>query len=224
MQIRQTLNVFVNQNHSISIEREEKEQRNFEFIKRAIDISLSILFLVTIGWIVLLIIPIAIRIDSKGSVIFRQTRNGFLGKKFTCYKFRTMKVGECKGFQQATENDSRVTRLGRFLRKTSLDELPQIFNVLNGDMSLVGPRPHPVPLDDEYSQKLNSYLHRYDSKPGLTGLAQINGYRGETATENDMKSRLRMDLLYVKRKNLLLDLFIILKSFVLIFKGDPNAF
>lgn len=192
--------------------------------KRFLDITFSILFLLAIGWFVFPLIALFIAIDSRGPIFFVQIRNGYMGKKFHCLKFRTMYTDHCNGFEQTKKNDERVTRMGRILRKTSLDEIPQIFNVLNGDMSLVGPRPHPVPLDEEYACKWKSYLRRYESKPGLTGLAQIQGYRGETATDSDMKNRLRLDLLYIKRKNVFLDLSIILKSFIVIFKGDPNAF
>jgi lipopolysaccharide/colanic/teichoic acid biosynthesis glycosyltransferase len=197
----------------------------FESTKRLVDISLSLLFLLVIGWLLFPLLAIAIALDSKGPVLFRQVRNGHKGQQFVCLKFRTMKFRECKlEFKQASQNDDRITRIGRILRKTSLDELPQIFNVISGDMSLVGPRPHPVALDEQFAPKWDTYFERYDSKPGLTGLAQINGFRGATETDTDMRNRLRMDLLYVRNRNILLDIFIIAKSFLLIFRGDPNAF
>ncbi|MEQ8358776.1 MAG: sugar transferase [Cytophagales bacterium] len=224
---RLSLNIDLNQAPRIYAKRWDTTENNVIYsdkLKRAIDFILSLLFIITVGWFILPLIAILISIDSKGPVFFRQLRNGYKGKKFYCLKFRTMYYPCEQQFQQATKNDSRITRIGKLLRKTSLDELPQIFNILNGDMSLVGPRPHPIPLDDEYSGKIGSYLERYDSKPGLTGLAQIKGFRGETATDYDMKNRLRMDLVYVKRRNVLMDIRIIFKSFLLIFKGGPNAF
>ena len=142
-------------------------------MKRALDIFFSLLFILTVGWFILPLIALMVAIDSNGPVFFKQLRNGYKGKTFYCLKFRTMYYPCKQEFKQAKRNDSRITRVGKILRRTSLDELPQIFNILNGDMSLVGPRPHPIPLDQEYSQKLGSYLDRYHSKPGLTGLAQI---------------------------------------------------
>lgn len=197
----------------------------FESMKRFVDIALSLLFIITIGWVVFPLIALAIALDSKGPVLFKQIRNGHKGSRFVCLKYRTMKSFDCKSeFKQASQNDERFTRVGKFLRKTSLDELPQIFNVLNGDMSLVGPRPHPVALDDQFGPKWDSYFERYDTRPGMTGLAQINGFRGATETDDDMRNRLRMDLLYVRNRNILLDFFIITKSFLIILRGDPNAF
>lgn len=227
MDRRQSISIFIDYlPRTLSNRRTFKQetQSNFEILKRSLDIFFSLAFLVTVGWFVLIIIALLIALSSKGPVIFRQWRNGYRGQRFVCYKFRTMYFNENDEFEQAKENDDRVTYIGKFLRKTSLDELPQIFNVLKGDMSLVGPRPHPIPLDDQYAEKWNTYLSRYQSKPGLTGLAQIKGFRGITETESDMKGRLRFDLLYVKRRNIFLDLSIILKSFILVFRGDPNAF
>ncbi len=224
---RLSLNIELNQSARYYAKRWDTAENRILYsdkTKRAIDITLSLLFVLSIGWFILPFIALMIAIDSRGPVFFKQLRNGYRGKQFYCLKFRTMYYCDNPKFKQAKKNDSRITKVGRLLRKTSLDELPQIFNIINGDMSLVGPRPHPIPLDDEYSQKLGSYLDRYQSKPGLTGLAQIKGFRGETATDYDMKNRLRMDLVYVKRRNILLDIGIILKSFLLIFKGGPNAF
>lgn len=221
------LNIDLNQNARIYAKRWDLSDSTIIYsdkVKRAVDITLSLLFIISIGWFILPLIAMIISLDSRGPVFFRQLRNGYRGKKFYCLKFRTMYYPCRQQFQQATKNDSRITKFGKLLRRTSLDELPQIFNIINGDMSLVGPRPHPIQLDDEYSGKLGSYLRRYDSKPGLTGLAQIKGFRGETATDYDMKNRLRMDLVYVKRRNILMDIGIIFKSFLLIFKGGPNAF
>lgn len=195
-----------------------------ELTKRATDVLLVVLFLISLGWLVLPIIAILIKIDSKGPVLFKQKRNGHKGQEFICLKFRTMHFEHNAKFIQATRNDSRVTRIGHFLRKTSLDELPQVFNVLKGDMSLVGPRPHPVQLDAQFQDSVYRLFDRYKSKPGMTGLAQINGLRGETASDQDMINRCRMDILYNRKKNFWLDFVIIIKSFLVFFKKDQNAF
>ncbi len=159
----------------------------------------------------LLAVALAIKLDSRGPVVFRQKRHGQNMELFTIYKFRTMRVEEeADGFVQATREDERVTRLGRLLRRASLDELPQFYNVLRGDMSLVGPRPHPVALDTRYVAGLDNYTARYSVKPGITGWAQINGHRGPTEVEGSMEARLDRDLYYIENWSLGLDLKILL--------------
>ncbi len=162
----------------------------------------------------LLLIALAIKFDSPGPVFFRQARMGWSGKVFHIWKFRSMHVHQPEGgmVQQATRNDPRITRVGAFLRKTSLDELPQVFNVLKGDMSLVGPRPHAVQHDAEYSQRINAYFARHNIKPGITGLAQVRGLRGETREVELMQQRIEADIEYINNWSLWLDFTILLRT------------
>jgi len=161
----------------------------------------------------LLVVSIAIKIDSPGPLIFRQNRKGFNGREFKIYKFRTMTVLENGSFIcQAKRNDKRVTRIGRLLRATSIDELPQLINVLRGDMSVVGPRPHAVAHDDEYVKAIANYAFRHHVKPGITGWAQVNGFRGETPQIELMRGRIDQDLWYINNWSLWLDLWIILRT------------
>ena len=159
----------------------------------------------------MLLIAIAIKLDSRGPVFFRQQRYGFVNKTFYILKLRTMTHGEEVDGQtpQATRNDPRVTRVGRYLRRWSLDEIPQIFNVLNGSMSLVGPRPHAIDHNEEYAQKIRGYFARHRVKPGITGWAQVNGLRGETQTVHKMEQRVNFDIYYVENWSLLFDLKIL---------------
>jgi putative colanic acid biosynthesis UDP-glucose lipid carrier transferase len=162
----------------------------------------------------MLLIAIAVKLDSRGPVFFRQKRYGFVNKTFYIWKFRTMThnaAGETRTLQ-ATRNDPRVTRVGRYLRRWSLDEIPQIFNVLNGSMSLVGPRPHAIDHNEEYAQKIRGYFARHRVKPGITGWAQVNGLRGETQTVESMKKRVDFDIYYVENWSLLFDLRILLMT------------
>ena len=173
---------------------------------------------------VLIIISIAIKLDSKGPIFFKQVRYGFSGKNFNIWKFRTMSESEStQTFKQASKNDPRVTKVGRFLRKTSLDELPQLINVINGSMSLVGPRPHPKKLNEDSRNLINSYMQRHSVKPGITGLAQINGFRGETSEIRLMEMRVKYDLEYVQTWSIRLDLKIIGMTFVHLISGE-NAY
>lgn len=178
--------------------------------KRLEDVVLSSLILLLIA-VPLLLIAAAIRVSSRGPVIFRQRRYGLNGKEFKIWKFRTMTVTEDGSqFVQARAGDARVTRLGGFLRRTSMDELPQFINVLRGDMSIVGPRPHPVALDDEHRKLIPYYFFRHKIRPGITGLAQINGFRGPTDTLDKMRGRIEYDIQYIEHWSLGLDLRIIL--------------
>ncbi len=161
----------------------------------------------------LLIVAIAIKLDSKGPVLFRQQRTGFDGQKFPIYKFRSMSVMEDGPVVvQAARNDRRVTRVGALLRRSSVDELPQLFNVIKGDMSLIGPRPHALAHDDHYGRLIATYAFRHHVKPGMSGWAQVNGQRGETARVEDMRKRLEFDLWYINNWSLTLDLKIILRT------------
>ena len=188
-------------------------------LKRIEDVILAsiILLLITIPMI---IIAILIKFNSKGPVLFKQTRYGLSGKPITVWKFRSMTVCEDGAeIKQAQKNDTRITSLGNFLRKTSLDELPQFFNALQGQMSIVGPRPHAVAHNEAYRHDIDGYMLRHLVKPGITGWAQINGYRGETDTIEKMEKRVEFDLDYIKNWSIGLDLKII---FMTIFKGFVN--
>ncbi|QDQ26663.1 undecaprenyl-phosphate glucose phosphotransferase [Chitinimonas arctica] len=192
-------------------------------IKRLSDILLSLLILILISPI-LLIIAIAVKLDSPGSVIFKQRRYGLDGEEIVVYKFRSMKVSEDgDSVKQASRNDSRITRLGGFLRKSSLDELPQFINVLQGRMSIVGPRPHAVAHNELYRKLIKGYMIRHKVKPGITGWAQINGFRGETETLEKMQARIDFDLDYLRNWSLRFDLQIIART-VLVLANDKAAY
>jgi Undecaprenyl-phosphate glucose phosphotransferase len=183
-------------------------------IKRVFDLVLASLGLLLLSPL-LLVTAIAIKCDSAGPVVFQQRRKGFNGREFAIYKFRTMSVLEDgPSIQQAQKNDERVTRLGRLLRSSSIDELPQLFNVIRGEMSLVGPRPHAIAHDDEYSGSVDNYAFRHHVQPGITGWAQIHGYRGETAEVSSMKERIQLDLWYINNWSLWLDFRIVARTCV----------
>lgn len=183
-------------------------------IKRAMDIVMAAGAIVVLSPL-LLLTAIAIRLDSRGNIIFRQRRNGFNANQFVIYKFRTMKVEEDGAeIKQARRGDHRVTRVGQFLRRSSIDELPQLFNILKGDMSIVGPRPHALAHDNEYKALIAKYAFRHNVKPGMTGWAQVNGLRGETQRVEQMADRVRLDLWYIDHWSLGLDINIILKTCV----------
>jgi undecaprenyl-phosphate galactose phosphotransferase/putative colanic acid biosynthesis UDP-glucose lipid carrier transferase len=184
-------------------------------------IALTALFLL---FPLLLVIAMIIKIDSSGPVLFCQSRRGLHGRPFKILKFRTMTVMEDGGtIEQAKREDKRVTRSGRWLRRMSIDELPQLINVILGDMSLVGPRPHALAHDDFYGMRIAGYGGRHAVKPGITGWAQINGARGETPKVSDMRRRIELDLWYVDHWSVLLDLKIIGVTAVQILR-NPNAF
>jgi putative colanic acid biosynthesis UDP-glucose lipid carrier transferase len=194
-----------------------------EMVKRMSDVVLAALILVLISPL-LLAIAIGVKRSSPGPILFRQRRYGLDGRKIVVYKFRTMTVAEDGDVvRQATRNDSRITRFGAFLRRTSLDELPQFINVLQGRMSVVGPRPHAVAHNEMYRKLIRGYMIRHKVKPGISGLAQVNGLRGETDTVDKMKARIDYDLAYLSSWSLLLDLQIILKTVVVVL-GKQNAY
>lgn len=187
-------------------------------IKRASDIVLSLLILTLISPL-LLLLAAAIKLDSPGPVIFKQRRYGLDGEEILVYKFRSMRVCEDgETIRQAQKGDSRITRIGAFLRQNSLDELPQFVNVLQGRMSIVGPRPHAVAHNEIYRNLIKGYMIRHKVKPGITGWAQVNGYRGETRTLDKMQARIDHDLDYLRNWSLRLDLHIILKTILVVFK------
>ncbi len=196
-----------------------------KFIKRMFDLIVSSIFLVTIFPWVLLIVGIIIKIKSPGPVFFKQDRTGIDGKVFKCIKFRTMKVNDQADKVQATENDPRKYPFGDFMRKTNIDELPQFVNVFMGDMSIVGPRPHMLKHTEEYSRIINKFMVRHLAKPGITGLAQVSGFRGETRYIDQMEGRVKKDIEYIENWTFLLDLKIIVKTVTNVFGGEKgNAY
>jgi len=195
-----------------------------QFVKRLFDIVFSFLIMIAILWWLVPLIGILIKLESPGPIFFKQKRNGRGNEPFDCYKFRSMRINNDSDTKQATKNDYRVTKVGRFLRNNSLDELPQFFNVFIGDMSVVGPRPHPVQLNEDYRSLIDRYMSRHLIKPGVTGLAQVMGYRGETSEPYQMKSRIKLDIFYVEHWTFWLDMKLIALTILKIFKGDKNAY
>jgi putative colanic acid biosynthesis UDP-glucose lipid carrier transferase len=195
-----------------------------QVIKRIFDIVFSIIFLITLFPILYIIFSILIKLSSRGPIIFKQTRTGIYGQNFDCYKFRSMKMNEDADEKQAEKDDPRVTKIGQFLRRSNLDEIPQFYNVLIGDMSVVGPRPHMLKHTELYSTIIDKYMVRHLIKPGITGWAQVNGYRGETKTMEQMEGRVRYDVWYLENWTFLLDLKIVLVTILNMFKGEKNAY
>ncbi len=209
----------------LALRKNPFEEVSNKFIKRAFDIvfSLCVIFFI-LSWL-FPIIALLILIDSKGPILFSQERTGLLNKSFRCLKFRTMVVNTGANVVQAQKNDSRITKVGAFLRKTSLDELPQFLNVLWGTMSVVGPRPHMVKHTEEYSQLVDKYMLRHLIKPGITGLSQVMGYRGET--QHDlylMKMRVRMDRFYIENWSFYLDLKVVYETIISMFKKNEQVY
>ena len=192
-------------------------------LKRSFDIAVSGLFLCVYP---LIYIPVAfaIRMSSPGPVYFRQERTGYLGRPFKCLKFRTMRLNDGSNSIQATKDDPRKTRIGDFLRRTSIDELPQFINVFRGDMSIVGPRPHMLAHTEQYAELIDRYMLRHAVKPGITGWAQVNGFRGPTDELWKMERRVECDVWYIENWSLLLDLKIMVRTFINVFHTDENAF
>ncbi len=193
-------------------------------IKRGFDLFFSIIFFVLVLSWLLPIIAILIKLESRGPAFFIQQRNGEGNRPFGCIKFRTMIVNHEADFKQATKNDSRITRIGSFLRKTSIDELPQFLNVLKGEMSLIGPRPHPIKLNEKFAPLITTMMSRHYVKPGITGLAQCMGYRGETQTLSDMENRVRLDRYYIENWTFWLDIKIIFLTVISLLRGSDKAY
>ncbi|QXP63426.1 exopolysaccharide biosynthesis polyprenyl glycosylphosphotransferase [Polaribacter sp. HaHaR_3_91] len=194
------------------------------YIKRVFDVFFSLFVIIfLLSWL-LPILWFLIKLESKGPLIFKQGREGINGEEFICYKFRSMQINDLSDKIHATKNDARVTTIGAFLRKTSMDELPQFFNVLIGDMSVVGPRPHLESLSLEYQKDVDDYLKRHIVKPGITGLAQVSGYRGEIKRRTDIKNRVRLDIFYIENWSFFLDIKIILQTILNVFKGEEKAY
>lgn len=193
-------------------------------LKRIFDVVFSILVLVLICSWLFPLIALLIKSSSKGSVFFVQKRYGFHEEVFNCIKFRTMIINEDSAIKTTEENDSRITRIGKFLRRTSLDEMPQFINVLKGEMSVVGPRPHMLAVDNFYKPKIGRYTLRSLANPGITGLAQVSGFRGDSGNvEVEMNKRILADAYYIRNWSFVLDIVIILKTIVLVIGGDKNA-
>lgn len=189
--------------------------------KRIFEILAVSFFLLLIASWLFPIIALFIKMESKGPIFYKQLRHGQNNVPFYCLKFRSMKFELDDNFKQATKGDARVTKVGAFLRKSSLDELPQLLNVLIGEMAIVGPRPHAIPMNKEFAEKIENFMCRHMVKPGITGLAQSKGYRGEINDSFDMNARLRYDLFYIKNWSFFLDIKIILWTFKsLIFKSE----
>lgn len=208
----------------MSLRHEPLEDINNVIKKRVFDVVVS--FFVTVfvlSWLIP-IIGLLIKLESKGPIFFIQPRSGKDNKDFMCLKFRSMTVNEASDTQQATRGDARVTKIGAFLRRTSLDEFPQFINVLKGDMSLIGPRPHMLKHTEEYSSLIDEYMVRQFLKPGITGWAQVNGYRGETSNVWQMQKRVEYDLWYLENWHLLLDMRILFMTVANTIRGEENAF
>jgi len=204
--------------------REPLRRLHKQAIKRIFDITVSSLVIIFIlSWLIPLV-SILIKLESKGPVFFKQLRSGRDNGSFTCLKFRSMAVNEVSDKIQATKNDRRITKIGAFLRKTSLDEFPQFLNVFIGDMSVVGPRPHMLRHTEEYSGQVSHYMVRLYLKPGLTGWAQVNGYRGEIKNIELMKQRVEHDIWYMENWSILLDIKIMYLTLINILKGEENAY
>ena len=195
-----------------------------KFIKRFFDIILSIFIIFfVLSWLTPLL-AIFIKLESKGPVFFKQKRNGLDYKEFYCYKYRSMKPNPEAHLHQIRKGDPRVTKIGRFIRKTSIDELPQFINVLKGNMSVVGPRPHMVSHTHMYAEKIDKFMVRHFVKPGITGLAQISGYRGEVEDDNFITNRVKYDIFYLENWSLLLDFKIVFQTVFDALRGDEKAY
>ena len=194
-----------------------------QMLKRSFDIVFSLCFLCLVFPFVLLFVFIMTECTMPGKLFFVQKRTGLNGKTFKCYKFRSMRQNPHSEERQAIKGDERVTRWGYIMRKTSLDETPQFINVLLGDMSIVGPRPHMLKHTDEFTEMVDGYMLRHQVKPGVTGWSQVNGYRGEIKKLEDIQNRVKFDLWYIDNWSFMLDLRIIFKTMSLCFGNDKNA-
>jgi len=209
----------------LSIKPEPLEYPHNRILKRSLDVILSSLLLLTVFPVLYVFAGALIKISSPGSVFFKQLRTGIYGRDFQCYKFRTMKVNEEADIKQATKEDPRVTKIGAFLRKTNLDEMPQFINVLRGEMSIVGPRPHMISQTELYSSLIDKYMVRHSVKPGITGWAQITGFRGEINEIGQMQERVKRDVWYIENWTFFFDLKIIIQTALSMFKKErKNAY
>jgi putative colanic acid biosynthesis UDP-glucose lipid carrier transferase len=208
----------------ISLRNILQDETTNKIIKRLFDIVFSSIIIIgLLSWLTP-ILAIIIKMESKGPLFFIQKRNGLNYKEFNCYKFRSMFINDKADLDLASKNDIRITKVGKFIRKTSIDELPQFFNVFLGEMSVVGPRPHMVSVANLYAVKVDKFMVRHFVKPGITGLAQTKGYRGEVETDEDIINRVKYDIFYMENWSILLDMEIILKTMYHVLKGDEKAF
>ncbi|WP_374949653.1 sugar transferase [Mucilaginibacter sp.] len=191
-------------------------------LKRIFDIIVSLTVIVLVLSWLLPILVVLIKLESAGPGIFKQERSGRNNKPFWCYKFRSMRVNNLA--VQATKGDYRTTKIGAFMRRTSMDELPQFFNVLFGEMSIVGPRPHMLKHTEEYSLIIDQYMDRHYLRPGITGWAQVNGYRGEIKDHDQIVKRVEHDMWYIENWTVTGDINIIINTFISVIKGDENAY
>lgn len=206
------------------IRREPLDQQFNRALKRSFDIAFSLaVILLVVSWLFPLL-AILVKLSSRGPVFFKQMRLGRDHREFVCWKFRSMRLNDEADTKQATVNDPRVTAIGRFLRASNLDEMPQFFNVLFGHMSVVGPRPHPLKLNEQYRDIIDKYMVRHFVRPGITGWAQVNGLRGETRTPEMMERRVEMDIWYLENWSFWLDLRIVVRTVLNMFRRDPNAY
>lgn len=208
----------------LTIRREPLQAFYNRALKRSFDLVFSSVVLCTIFPILYVLIGFLIKRSSPGPIFFKQKRTGLYGHDFKCYKFRTMRVNDQADTMQAVKDDPRKTKIGDFLRRTNLDEFPQFINVFKGDMSVVGPRPHMLKHTEQYSALIDKYMVRHLVKPGVTGWAQVTGYRGETKTLEQMEGRVKRDVWYIENWTFFLDLKIIVVTLVNMFRGDKNAY
>lgn len=196
---------------------QQKMKRGFDFVTSVI------VFITVFSWLFPLI-GLIIKLDSKGPVLFRQLRHGKDNIPFYCYKFRSMHQNGEADTKQATKNDARITRVGKYLRSSSLDELPQFINVLLGDMSIVGPRPHTIPMNVKFSEEIDNFMYRHAVKPGITGLAQAKGFRGETKNFYDIYSRCKLDIFYIDNWSPILDVKIMIWTFASLILEESDVY
>jgi Undecaprenyl-phosphate glucose phosphotransferase len=213
-----------NQTPFVNVAALPLDDRVNQVFKRIFDLIFAMLFIALVMSWLLPLIAVLIRVDSRGPVFFKQKRNGKGNRPFKCLKFRTMVVNTEADTKQATANDARITNVGKFLRKSSIDELPQFFNVLLGDMSMIGPRPHPIKLNEQFAPRIKKLTSRHYVKPGITGLAQAMGYRGETNTLGDMKNRITLDRFYIENWSFALDVKIVYLTIVSLIRGSEKAY
>ncbi len=227
------LRMFVNRNIQfdfvedipiLSLRSEPLEDMAGQIKKRFFDVIFSFFILTFIMSWLIPIIALLIKLDSKGPVFFTQPRSGKNNKPFTCIKFRSLRMNKDSNLKQVTRDDTRFTKLGKFLRKSNLDELPQFLNVLLGDMTVVGPRPHMLKHTEDYSRILNQYMIRHFVKPGVTGWAQVHGFRGEIKKEEELRARIEHDIWYMEHWSIWLDIRIVFLTLYVTVKGDKNAF
>ena len=208
----------------LTIRTEPLQSPYNRIIKRIFDLFFSAAILITVYPLLYIIAGTLIKISSKGPILFKQKRTGLYGREFECYKFRTMRINENADHIQASKDDPRTTKIGNFMRQTNLDEFPQFINVIRGEMSVVGPRPHMLKHTEQYSILIDKYMVRHLVKPGISGWAQITGYRGETRTLEQMEGRIKRDVWYLENWSFFLDLKIIVVTIIQMFKGDSNAY